>query len=51
MVQGSVVDMVKVALINLYCNEELKSCVFVMTIHDEIICESPIENAKGLGKY
>ncbi|NLE27282.1 MAG: hypothetical protein GX625_18490 [Clostridiaceae bacterium] len=51
-IQGSAADMVKVALINLYCNEELKSLgvSLVMTIHDEIICESPIENAKRAGE-
>ena len=47
-IQGSAADMVKLALINLYLNEELRDLGFklVLTVHDEIIGECPIENSK-----
>lgn len=47
-IQGSAADLTKLALIDLYNNEELKKLGFRMLIpvHDEIIAECPIENAK-----
>lgn len=47
-IQGSAADMIKSALINLYLNKELRELGFklVLTVHDEIIGECPIENAK-----
>ena len=47
-VQGSAADLTKLAQIELYNNEELKSLGFKMLIpvHDEIIAECPVENAK-----
>ena len=47
-VQGSSADLTKLAQIELYNNEELKSLGFKMLIpvHDEIIAECPVENAK-----
>ena len=47
-VQGSAADLTKLAQIELFNNEELKSLGFRMLIpvHDEIIGECPIENVK-----
>lgn len=47
-VQGSAADLTKLAQIELYNNEELKKLGFRMLIpvHDEIIAECPIKNAK-----
>lgn len=47
-IQGSAGDMVKASLINIYESKELKELGFklLLTIHDEIIGECPIENAK-----
>lgn len=47
-VQGSAADLTKLAQIELASNEELKQLGFRMLIpvHDEIIAECPIENAK-----
>ncbi|MBO7212407.1 MAG: hypothetical protein J6V44_15575 [Methanobrevibacter sp.] len=47
-VQGSSADLTKLAQIELYNNKELKSLGFKMLIpvHDEIIAECPVENAK-----
>ena len=47
-VQGSAADLTKLAQIELFNNKELKELGFKMLIpvHDEIIAECPIENAK-----
>ena len=47
-VQGSAADLTKLAQIELFNNQELKDLGFRMLIpvHDEIIAECPIENAK-----
>lgn len=47
-VQGSAADLTKLAMIELYNNEELRNLGFKMliNIHDEIIAECPAENAK-----
>lgn len=47
-IQGSAADLTKLAMIDLYHNEELKKLGFRMLIpvHDEIIAECPEENAK-----
>lgn len=47
-VQGSAADLTKLAMIELYNNEELRNLGFKMLIpvHDEIIAECPKENAK-----
>lgn len=47
-IQGSAADLTKLAMIDLYHNEELRKLGFRMLIpvHDEIIAECPEENAK-----
>ena len=47
-VQGSAADLTKLAQIELFNNEELRKLGFRMLIpvHDEIIAECPVENAK-----
>jgi DNA polymerase I-like protein with 3'-5' exonuclease and polymerase domains len=47
-IQGSAADLTKLAMVDLYHNEELKKLGFRMLIpvHDEIIAECPEENAK-----
>ena len=47
-VQGSAADLTKLAQITLYNNEELRKLGFKMLIpvHDEVIAECPVENAK-----
>ena len=51
-IQGSAADLTKLAMIELYANERLKELGFRMLIpvHDEIIAECPIENAKECSK-
>lgn len=46
-VQGSAADLTKLAMIELYNNQELKDLGFKMLIpvHDEIIAECPVENS------
>lgn len=45
-IQGSSADIMKLTLINLYYNQELKDLGFqiLATIHDEVIAQVPIEN-------
>jgi DNA polymerase I-like protein with 3'-5' exonuclease and polymerase domains len=47
-IQGSAADLTKLAMIDLYHNEELRKLGFRMLVpvHDEIIAECPEENAK-----
>ncbi len=47
-IQGSAADLTKLAMIDLYHNEELRQLGFRMLVpvHDEIIAECPEENAK-----
>jgi len=47
-IQGSAADLTKLAMIDLYNNEELRKLGFRMLVpvHDEIIAECPEENAK-----
>lgn len=51
-VQGSAADLTKLAMIELYNNQELKDLGFKMLIpiHDEILAECPKENAKRCGE-
>ena len=51
-VQGSAADLTKLAMIELYNNQELKDLGFKMLIpiHDEILAECPRENAKRCGE-
>lgn len=51
-IQGGAADMSKLAMISIYNNEELKNLGYRMLIpvHDEIIGEAPIENAKRAGE-
>ena len=51
-VQGSAADLTKLAMIELYNNQELRDLGFKMLIpiHDEILAECPKENAKRCGK-
>lgn len=47
-IQGSAADLTKLALIDLYNNEELKRLGFrlLVPVHDEVIAECPQENVK-----
>lgn len=47
-IQGSSADCTKLAMIHIHDDEELKNmgCKLVIQIHDEVIVEVPIENAK-----
>lgn len=47
-IQGSAADLTKLALIDLYNNKELRDLGFrlLIPVHDEVIAECPIENAK-----
>lgn len=51
-VQGSAADMTKMGMINIYKNKELKELGFrlLLAVHDELIGECPIENAKRCGE-
>lgn len=51
-IQGSASDMIKIALVNLYYDSILNDLGFklTMTIHDEIIGQCPIKNAKRVGE-
>ena len=51
-VQGSAADLTKLAMIELYNNQELQDLGFKMLIpiHDEILAECPRENAKRCGE-
>lgn len=51
-VQGSAADLTKLAMIELYNNQELRDLGFKMLIpiHDEILAECPRENAKRCGE-
>lgn len=51
-VQGSAADLTKLAMIELYNNQELRNLGFKMLIpiHDEILAECPRENAKRCGQ-
>lgn len=51
-IQGSAADMSKIAIIKLHNNQELKELGYKLQIyvHDEIIGECPIENAKRVGE-
>jgi DNA polymerase I-like protein with 3'-5' exonuclease and polymerase domains len=51
-IQGSAADMVKLALISIYNDKQLKDNGFklIMTVHDEIIGQCPIENAKKVSE-
>ena len=51
-IQGSAADLTKLAMIKLHQNERLKDLGFRMLIpvHDEIIAECPIENAKEVSE-
>ena len=51
-IQGSAADMIKLALVRLYQNEELTNLGFklVMTVHDEIIGQVPYENRQRAGE-
>lgn len=51
-IQGSAADMSKIAGIKLFTNERLKELGFkiLVPIHDEYLCECPVENAKECAK-
>jgi DNA polymerase I-like protein with 3'-5' exonuclease and polymerase domains len=51
-IQGSAADLTKLALIDLYNNERLRELGFrlLIPVHDEVIAECPIENAKECSK-
>jgi len=51
-IQGSAADLTKLAMIRLNNNEELKQLGFrlLVPVHDEVIAECPIENAKQCSK-
>ena len=52
-VQGSAADMSKLAMIEIDKDERLKAlgCYLLLMIHDEVICECPIENHKKAIRY
>lgn len=52
-VQGSAADMSKLAMIEIDKDERLKKldCYLLLMIHDEVICECPIENHKEAITY
>lgn len=47
-IQGSAADMTKIAMCRIWRDEQLKNLGFslLLTVHDEIIGEAPLENAK-----
>lgn len=47
-VQGSAADMTKIGMLNIFRNDELRQLGFrlILTVHDEVIGECPIENVK-----
>lgn len=51
-IQGSSADISKIAMVRCFENEELKRLGFriLFPVHDEIIAEAPIENAKRCGE-
>ena len=51
-VQGSAADQTKIAMHNIYTNERLKELGWrtLLLVHDEIIGECPVENAKEASK-
>ena len=51
-IQGSAADMIKLACINILNNDEMNKLGFrlLMTVHDEIIGQAPISNAKRAGE-
>ena len=51
-VQGSAADLTKLAMIKVHNNEEMKQLGFrlLIPVHDELIGECPIENAKRCGE-
>lgn len=51
-IQGSAADMTKIAMSNIYRNQELRDLGFklLITVHDEVIGECPIENAKRVAQ-
>ena len=52
-IQGSAADMSKLAMIAIDKDERLKKldCYLLLMIHDEVICECPIENHKEAITY
>lgn len=52
-IQGSAADMSKLAMIEIDKDERLKrlDCYLLLMIHDEVICECPIENHKEAITY
>ena len=52
-IQGSAADMSKLAMIEIDKDERLKrlGCYLLLMIHDEVICECPIENHKEAITY
>ena len=52
-IQGSAADMSKLAMIEIDKDERLKKldCYLLLMIHDEVICECPIENHKEAIRY
>jgi DNA polymerase I-like protein with 3'-5' exonuclease and polymerase domains len=52
-IQGSAADMSKLAMIAIDNDERLKklNCYLLLMIHDEVICECPIENHKEAIQY
>lgn len=51
-IQGSSADCTKLAMISIYNDQQLKDmgCKLVIQIHDEVIVEVPLENAKQCAK-
>ena len=51
-IQGSAADMSKYAMLKIYQNKEMRKLGFriLLAVHDEIIGEAPIENAKRCGE-
>ena len=51
-IQGSAADMTKIAMNHIWRDEQLKNLGFslLLTVHDEIIGEAPIENAKKVAE-
>lgn len=52
-IQGSAASMIKLAMIEIDKDERLKKldCYLLLMIHDEVICECPIENHKEAIRY
>ncbi len=50
-VQGSAADIIKLAMLGAQASEELKNlnAVLILQIHDELVLEAPVENAKQAG--